>query len=313
MNDLFTKNFLEFDSINIVNEIKKNGFFSYSEAIKSHAVERIEKDLSKKQFGVNYNYVSPVHHDDQYFFTHAMACSKTYFDLITSNKFRSIARLKFKNYFRLKCHRYYETFFGHHMNWHADNVDNDGKVHDNDGLIFIIYINDVLDGEFQLIQNTNLEKDISQRTYNYTDEFIQKNYKNQIKNFKMKKGSIIIYDSWHIHRAKPILNNDYIRKSIFFQIDSNKNNAEKLLLNPEFFDEISKNNEELFSYLGFGVRSCFMPVPISSIAVLPATKKLKLIYELFTTAIKKSVKKSIMKFMTHDQILKYRNKKNNLK
>lgn len=307
---MFSKNFLDLNNEDIVKEINVNGFFCCTEAVNSNIVEKLEEELSGKEFGVNKNYVSPVYCNDQYFFTNAMAYSKTYFDLITSYKLRSISRIKFKNYFRLKCQRYYETFFGHHMNWHADNVDNDGKIHNNDGLIFIIYVNDVFDGEFQLIQNTNLEKDISQRTINYTDAFVDKNYKSQIRNFKMKKGSIIIYDSWHIHRAKPISNSKYKRKSIFFQVDANEKNAEKLLLNPQFFNRDLENDKELFSYLGFGAQTCFAPVPNTSIVFLPVKKNLKLINELLVAAVKKSAKNFVKKFLTYDQISNYYNKKN---
>lgn len=315
MNNLFSEKFIELDPQKITDEVRKKGYFSFSEAINLDVVKKIEDELSNKDFGVNNNFVSPVWFNDQYFFTHALANCKTYYDLITSEKFRSIAKKKFDNYFRLKCHRYYETFPSHHMNWHADNVDNDGFVHDNDGLIFIIYINDVFDGEFQLVEGTNLENNLDERTYNYSDKFVNENYGDKIKSFKLKAGSIIIYDSWHLHRAKPIENKNFTRKSIFFQVDASPKNAEKILLNPEFISSDFYKDNELLSYLGFGVPADYMSVPISNINMLPLKKNLGFVKNAFKATLINQSKKLIKRFLSHDQIAKISEKrrKNNLK
>ena len=95
MNNLFSKEFIELDAKKITDEIKQKGYFSFPQAINLEVVKKIENELSNKDFGVNSNFVSPVWFNDQYFFTHALANSKTYYDLITSEKFRSIAKTKF--------------------------------------------------------------------------------------------------------------------------------------------------------------------------------------------------------------------------
>lgn len=315
MINLFSKEFKELDPQKIIDEVKQKGYFSFPEAINLEVVEKIENELSNKDFGVNINFVSPVWYNDQYFFTHALVNSKTYYDLITSEKFRSIAKTKFNNYFRLKCHRYYETFSSHHMNWHADNVDNDGFVHENDGLIFIIYVNDVFDGEFQLIEGTNLENNLDERNYNYSDKFVNEKFGDKIKSFKLKAGSIIIYDSWHLHRAKPIENKNFTRKSIFFQVDASPKNAEKILLNPEFISSDLYKDNELLTYLGFGVPADYMSVPISNINMLPVKKNLNFIKNAIKATIINQSKKLIKLFLTHDQITKISEKrrKDNLK
>ena len=189
----------------IIDEIENTGYFFLENAIRKDHLDQIILDLSDKNFGLNNNFITPVWAKTQYYFTNALATSQAYFNLITSSKFLSIAKSKFNNNFRLKCHRYYETMFGHHMVWHADNVDNQGNVHENDGLIFIMYVNDVFDGEFQLIKETNLKENHSERKLNYSsDKFVEKNFQDKIISFKGKAGSIIIYDTWHLHRAKPI-------------------------------------------------------------------------------------------------------------
>ena len=309
MINLFSKEFIELDPQKITDEVNHKGYFSFSEAVNLDVVKKIENELSNKDFGVNSNFVSPVWCNDQYFFTHALANCKTYYDLITSEKFRSIAKTKFHNYFRLKCHRYYETFSSHHMNWHADNVDNDGFVHENDGLIFIIYINDVFDGEFQLVEGTNLENNLDERKYNYSDEFVNKKFGDRIKSFKFKAGSIIIYDSWHLHRAKPIENKNFTRKSIFFQVDASPKNAEKILLNPEFISSDLYKENELLTYLGFGAPADYMSVPISNINMLPIKKNLGFIKNAIKATLINQSKKLIKYFLTHDQISKISEKR----
>ena len=311
MNNLFSKEFNELDPLKIINEVNSKGYFFYPEAVNLNTVKKIEKDLSNQKIEINNNFVSPVWKNNQYYFTHALAASKTYFKLVTSKKIRLIAKEKFQKYFRLKCHRYYETYPFHHMNWHADNVDNDGKVHENNGLIFIIYINDVFDGEFQLIEGTNLNKNMQERLYNYTDKFVDINYKEKIKSFRLKAGSIIIYDTWHLHRAKPIKDKNFIRKSIFMQIDESPRNAEKILLNPEFFTTDQTNDTELFDYLGFGNSSDYMPVPVTNSKMLSSKKQIGIIKNSIQSILINLPKAIVKFFLSHDQISKISEKRRN--
>ena len=95
MEEIFNNSFLEYSAEKIINEINQNGFFFFEEAIKKDFVQKIENDLSQKEFGVNDNFATPVWTRKQYYFTHAMTKSKSYFDLITSKKYLSIAKTKF--------------------------------------------------------------------------------------------------------------------------------------------------------------------------------------------------------------------------
>ena len=62
--------------------------------------------------------------------------------------------------FRLKALRYYENFGGQHMQWHTDNRRYDkeqGETHTSaPGIIFLAYISDVDDGEFQYIKGSHI-------------------------------------------------------------------------------------------------------------------------------------------------------------
>jgi len=84
MINLFSKEFIELDQQKIIDEVNQKGYFSFSEAVNLDVVKKIENELSNKDFGVNSNFVSPVWCNGQYFFTHALANCKTYYDLITN-------------------------------------------------------------------------------------------------------------------------------------------------------------------------------------------------------------------------------------
>ena len=292
---IFNKKFLEIDKVSIIDNVNKNGFFFFEEALNQKFVQKIEEELSNKDFGLNVNTTNPVYTKAQYFFSNAMTASKEYFNLITSEKIFSIAKTKYNKDFRLKAQRYYETKYGNYMPWHADNVDNNGVLHKNDGLIMIIYINDVFDGEFQLIEGSNLKIEENKRDVNYiADKYVEENYKDNIKSFKGKSGSIIIYDTWHFHRAKPIKDKNFVRKSIFLQIDNSDRNAEKLLLTPDFFNEEKFKNIELLKFLGFGNVSDFASIPAGTIKNLPNKQIIKLTKLLSLTIIKNIIKRILI-------------------
>ena len=44
-------------------------------------------------------------------------------------------------------------------------------------------------------------------------------YNNEIVGFKKPKGSIVIYNTHGVHRAKPSKDKSLVRKSLFFQVD----------------------------------------------------------------------------------------------
>ena len=48
--------------------------------------------------------------------------------------------------------------------------------------------------------------------HDYTKDFIEQKYKNDIVGFKGKKGTILIYNTWGVHRAKPTSNKNFVRK-----------------------------------------------------------------------------------------------------
>ena len=300
--NIFTEEFLKIDPASVGRAIVDQGYFSFARAVKPEFLEKLNAEIRQYKPGANLNTVAPVWFNEQYFFPHAMATSKSYFDYITSPFLRTVSAVKFPNGFRLKCHRYYETRHGHSMEWHADNVTNDGKVTGVDGLIFILYVNDVFDGEFQLVLGSYEERRQGQWTYNYTNDYIEKNYASRVKSFAMPAGSIVVYDTYGIHRAKPIVTNGYTRKSIFFQVDSDERFAEQIYLNPAFFDS---NDPDLLQYLGFGKKHDYLANPVATINDMPAPQLLRFMAEVVAAMIYRFRYGLFHSLLTHDQRMKW--------
>ena len=190
------------------------------------------------------------------------------------------------------------------MQWHTDNK-TDKKFAKIPGLIFIFYVSDVDDGEFQYIKgshNWSLESGHS----DYSDAYVEKNYKDKIKSFKLSKGSLIIYNTNGIHRAKPSLNKNFIRKSVFFQIDGKIENSEPIIVNTEFI--VFKTDNKTLMLLGFGKPSNYNLYPSTTLKTLPINNKiifnfinyflyrlLRKAYNLFPKVLREKVKKIIKK------------------
>lgn len=299
---IFSPEFLEVDPAAISNSVQELGYFCFPKAVNGAFLDQLQSELATYVPSANHNDVAPVWLNEQYFFPHALACSTSYFQYVTSGFLRSISRSKFGSHFRLKCHRYYETGPGHSMEWHADNVTNEGSVTDVDGLIFILYVNDVNDGEFQLVSNSFKDRRTGIWTYNYTNKFIEETFSSKIKSFKMPAGSIIIYDTYGIHRAKPIVSKSFVRKSIFFQVDASPDHAEKILLNPAFFSE---RDPDLLDYLGFGQRHDFPANPPSSLNDAPLKPLLKFQKAIVRALLARMSYGLQKRLLTHDARMRF--------
>lgn len=298
---LFTRGFLAVDPADIVRAIEDIGYFSFEKAVRPEFLAQLQQELAAHKPAVNTNDAGPVWWNEQYFFPHALSCCRSYFEYVTAESLRRISAARFGQNFRLKCHRYYETAPGHSMVWHADNVTNDGVVNDSDGLIYILYVNDVHDGEFQLVTGSYSERKHGKWSYTYTNEFIEKEYGDRVRSFCMPAGSLIIYDTYGIHRAKPIASRNFVRKSIFFQVDNADAFAEKLLLNPAFF---ARRDDALFDYLGFGKPQDFPANPRTSIEHMPLPQLARLQLGLLA-AYAKRIKYGLFHLLPHDTQLRY--------
>ena len=121
--NIFTKEFLDLGYKTISNEINKNGFFSFEKALSDEFLQNIIYDVEKCGLSLNTNNIGGVYfnHGAQFFLTHMLAVSKSFFDYCTNNKILDICTDYLGNEFRLKALRYYENFGGQMMAWHSDN------------------------------------------------------------------------------------------------------------------------------------------------------------------------------------------------
>ena len=265
--NIFTDKFKLISTDIIIDDLKKFGYFSYEKALTDQVINEIEKDATKSKINLNNNKITGVYSEKQYYFTNLLASSKKFYNFVTSDFVFNISEKFLGKEFRLKALRYYETLGGHHMQWHSDNK-TDKQFAQIPGLIFIFYISDVADGEFQYIQGSHIWSGKSEYS-DYNDQLIEKNYKDKIKSFKLQKGSLIIYNSYGIHRAKPVKNKKFIRKSVFFQVDAKTDNSEPIIINTEYIEKVDKR---LSMFLGFGKPSNYNVFPSTSLNTLQFNK-----------------------------------------
>ena len=257
---MFSDTFNNLTGNDISNIIQKESFFSIKSAVDKNTISKILNEVDLFNLKLNSNDINPVHSNDGYFASSAIAKSSTLYNLLTSEKIFDISRSYLGDEFRLKCHRVYSTNPFTRGVWHTDNKDH-GKVNTKvRGLVFMIYLNDTYTGEFQAIKYSHLNShkfDFS----NFDEDHIKKFRQDDIHNFKYPEGSIIIFDSRTIHRAKPYYNILWSRKSLFFQIDNDIEDGEKIVINTSF---VKKFTPELSSYLGIGKKNTMPHEPYSS-------------------------------------------------
>ena len=270
---IFTSEFKEVDTKEVVRNLNDKGYFAFPSALTKNAVTTIESDSTKTKINLNSNLIGGVFFEKQFYQTKLLSVSKTFYNFATSSFVFKVCRQYLGEEFRLKALRYYETYGGHHMQWHTDNK-TDRELALIPGIIFIFYVEDVEDGEFQYVEGSHLYS--GKNAYSdYSDEFIENNYNEKIKSFKMGSGSLIIYNTYGIHRAKPVKNKNFVRKSVFFQVDSNLKNAEPRIVNTEFITEM---NTQIQMFLGFGLSGKYDVFPKTKLNSLPLNIRLIVIF-----------------------------------
>jgi hypothetical protein len=266
--DLFSESFLSVPDATIVNAIKMDGVFCAPAALTKNFLSSICEDVARTGQGLNRNWISPVYTRDQLFLCHMFAVSRSFIKFSTHPRFFEMFDQILGDSYRLKVHRYYETYGGHHMHWHTDNR-RESVFADIPGLIVLAYISDVDDGEFQFVrrsQNWSREKGYN----DYTDQFVEQNCYKDILSFAGPRGTLIIYDTYGIHRAKPVKKGNFVRKSIIFQVDGAPEASEPLLINPEYIENL---DDRMKRYLGFGQPSGLSLWPQTDLSTMPLSKQ----------------------------------------
>lgn len=263
---------INLDEIN--SSIKENGYYFIEDFLDISAIDSISKELKLWNVKLNSNDLSPVYNRASMFYSNALAESKTLFNFLTDKSIIDICNNIIGSQFRLKAHRVYNLSKNYKFPWHTDNKSVDVK-NDSNGIVFIIYMDDVKDGETQVIKGSHKYSHKYNKS-NLDNSFVNKNFKDDIISLYGNKGSLIIFDQSIIHRGKPITSSKINRSAIFFQIDNNMENAERLLLNSEF---LNKKDIEIYKNIfGFGKKASFPVSPdTTSLKTIPP-KHLALIF-----------------------------------
>jgi len=289
---VFSNSFMSIPDATIVKAINTDGVFCAPAALTENFLNSIREDVARTDHGLNRNWVSPVYTRDQLFLCHMFAVSRSFVKFSTHPRFFELFDQILGSDYRLKAHRYYETYSGHHMQWHTDNK-RDNEFVQVSGVIVIAYISDVEDGEFQFVrgsQNWSGEKGYS----DYTDQFVEQNCHNDILSFKGPKGTLIIYDTYGIHRAKPVKKRNFVRKSIHFDVNGGMEASEPLLINPEYFDNLDERTKR---YLGFGQSSGLKLYPQTDLSTMPSTKHREILW-YFVDRLGKKIARAPAKLFT---------------
>lgn len=269
--DIFNSYFLKLSNSQICEKIKSKGYVYIENALSEEFLDQIEFDVSNYKFSANENVPSGTYTYGQYYFVNLLQISRSFYNYVTSKFVGDLCTSFFGDKFRLKALRYYETYGKFHMQWHTDNKTDKGFA-EIPGLIFIFYVSNVNDGEFQYIEGSHNWSNT--KAYNdYSDDYISKNHADKIRSFKGNRGSLIIYNTYGVHRAKPSNDPLLIRKSVFFQVDSEIENSEPIFLNTSFHN---KKEAWVDQFLGFGLPQTYEVFPKSNVGALPFKLKFRL-------------------------------------
>ena len=263
-------------------ELEKNGVVIVNNFISNENCLNLKSLLDGSQLK-NSNELTFVHLDDAKFFSNAVAQSKTAYDLVTSQNTFKISKKYLGENIRLKCHRAYSTKKNYYFPWHTDNKFEDMK-NNRKGIVFIIYLVDTDNGATEFILGSHKESSKFENN-NFLDDFINLQFKDKIVKAKGKRGCAVISDTRVIHRGSFDKGKKINRYSFWFQIDSNTNEAERLLLNPEFLPKNISN--ELSEYLGFSKNFGLKVHPITTNVdkVIPYNERLKMFYKYLTLSL----------------------------
>jgi hypothetical protein len=263
-------------------ELEKNGVVIVNNFISNENCLNLKSLLDGSQLK-NSNELTFVHLDDAKFFSNAVAQSKTAYDLVTSQNTFKISKKYLGENIRLKCHRAYSTKKNYYFPWHTDNKFDDMK-NNRKGIVFIIYLVDTDNGATEFVLGSHKESSKFENN-NFLDDFINLKFKDKIVKAKGKRGCAVISDTRVIHRGSFDKGKKINRYSFWFQIDSNTNEAERLLLNPEFLPKNISN--ELSEYLGFSKNFGLKVHPITTNVdkVIPYNERLKMFYKYLTLSL----------------------------
>lgn len=261
---MFTSGFSQAPASEVVGEIRTRGYYMCPQAITDEFLNRIDAEIGPLDLSVNRNDVAPVVFKNQRYFTHCLTRSRSIYELMTSSRLRAIMREYMGGKCRLTDQRVYITERGEKMQWHVDNKLDSGVQTEYPGLIFIVYLCDVIEGQFQIVEGSQAWS-ADHSGVDFLDSTIETEHSDEIVDLKAPRGSIVIYTSRAVHRAAPITTPGWERKSLYFQVERKDDGGEPILVNTSFLADV---DEETAYFLGFGAKPEYKTFPETGIDTL---------------------------------------------
>ena len=293
---LFTPEFESANLTDIADELKNgSGYYVCRNALKPEVLKQMMEEIPSHDFLINNNHLGFVKAYNSNYLGHTLAVSRQCYNIVTSDKLRTLCRSFFDGPFKISNQRIYQTHTASHLPWHTDNNLQSGNQyngkHSMRGLMFMVYLSDVTDtNPFQLIPYSQQWSHENDDQF-FQDKFIDQHYKDDIVTVRAPKGTLIICTTNTVHRAQPFDNHSFNRLTLLFQVDEisaeHDGHGEGLLINPAF---IQDRDPEILDYLGFGVRADYPAFPETSVA----TMKIRDIVYLQRTILPKTVKSVII-------------------
>lgn len=233
----------------IVRELRGTGYLAIEGALADQAADSILHDVDDLEVHINRNVPPNVVHRGVTYANHVLARSKTAFDVVTDSHVTDILRQGLGEVFSMTGKRAYETRGGSYMCFHSDILKPMEEADRLDSIVFIFYLNDVVDGEWQIVEGSHLWPQIAPPSRAYDDELLARKDVT-VSGFKMPKGSLLVYNGRLLHRAKPYAGGDWARRSFFFQVNRGHKKGEPILIETGFIGpDLSEDAKML---LGFG-------------------------------------------------------------
>ena len=264
---------IKINPVEILNLISEDGYADLTGIISEDQVEIINEKI---KFAMEQPHSNGqrgyVKQGCQRYLADTLSYGKEIIDVYTNPTLIEIAEKYAEDLVHLSNYRIYSTYPSEDfkMWWHLDNkidtYDFEKKtfiqqvVPDDKGLIFLMYLTDVVDGGVQLVKGSHKwSRKHDQESFDHMED----EFSDHIVTFNnCPKGTFVVYDYATIHRAKPY-NGGQVRTSMFGQLSPSRMPAgEPILLNVRDICELSKKQEQV---LNFGKNPTTLNWPIGDI------------------------------------------------
>ncbi len=266
---VFSRQFLDMPATEIAEALRTTGYVAVEGALDPAVADAILADVDDLRFEINRNAPPNVMVGAQTYANHIFARSRAAFDLVVSERVLGILGAGLGDSFRIVGKRVYETGADHYMPFHSDVGKPCTDARRLDAIVFIFYLNDVFQGEWEIVENSHLwgERTVGSRA---DDAALLARSDVKVRGLQMPKGSVVIYNGRLLHRARRFKDKAYRRRSFFFQTNRDAKGGEPMLVDASFIQPDLAPEARML--LGFGSPSIVPSYPASSPQTLPIAK-----------------------------------------